>query len=279
MTQALTLTEAAERLAPVFIEESGSSAPLPAKAKGKWLSLDDAGAMLSERVAGKRPAPSTKKAEVTIKEAARQIELPEIETPAALVDLRGKRLVATATSLQCWQELEDFVNRATAHFQGLDEATLAADPQYLDVCAYAQQLRARYDAAYQNLNDVWAKQCLAENDVFETGRPDWSPEDARRVATLLIGLGVSEQEIQQLWQTPQPINVTSPICVALAHMAVGTDNPEPIQAALGAVGFDDGDIDAVMAGEMPIYMRDHRIQELVARAADANPQAENRRAA
>jgi hypothetical protein len=281
VAQALTLTEAAERLAPVFMEESESSSlPVPAKSNGKWMSLENAGAILAERVTGQSVAkPSQARAEITVKEAAKQIERPQPETPAELVEIRGRRLVATAVSVQCWQELEDFINRATLHYQGLDEATLNADPQYREVCANAQQLRARYDAAYQELNDMWAKQCLAENEVFETERPDWSPEDAKRVGTLLTGLGVSEQEMWSLWLTPEPINVSSPICMTLAQMAVGADNPEPIQAALGAVGFDDGDIKAVMSGDMPIYLRDHRIQELIARAADANAPTENRRAA
>lgn len=278
MSQALTLTEAAERLAPVFVEDSGSSLPVPAKSqKGKWMSLEHAGAILSERVTGQQPAVKKKPAEITIKQAAKQIERPE--TPAALSELRAKRLIATATFAQYWLELEDFINRANLHFQGFDQEALVADPQFQQVYAYGQQLRARYDAAAQEANQAWNRQCLAENEVFETERPDWSPQDARRVGALLIGLGVSEQEMWQLWLTPQSIDVTSPICTALAELAVGKDNPEPIRAALGAVGFEDGDIKAVMSGEMPIYLRDHRIQELVARAADADTPAENRRAA
>ncbi|WP_156433971.1 hypothetical protein [Bradyrhizobium retamae] len=261
-------------------ESESTSLPVPAKSNGKWMSLENAGTILAERVTGQSVAkPSKARAEVTVREAAKQIERSDLETPAELSELRGRRLVATAASFQCWQELEDFINRATHHFQGQDEATLAADPQYREVCAYAQQLRARYDAAYHEATDVWTRQCLAENEVFEAGRPDWKPEDARRVAALLDRLGVSEQEREALWLTPEPINVASPICMTLAQLAVGADNPDPIQAALGAVGFDDGDINAVISGEMPIYLRDHRIQELVARAADVDTQAKNRAAA
>lgn len=277
MSQALTLTEAAERLAPVFEESRPTSLEKPAE--GKWMSLENAGALLAERVAGQGRAPQKKKAEVSIKQAANQIGHPELETPAELVELRGEQLIAAATAYLHWQELETFVNRAAGYFHGRDEASLSADPQYLEVCAYAQQLRANYDAAQQAGNDLWSKRCTAENKVFEAGRPEWGAKEAKQVGKLMNDLGVSEQEVQQLWLTPQPIDVTSPVCTALARLSIGEENPAPIPAALEMVGFDDEEIKAVMAGEASVFLRDHRIQELVARAADANAPTENRRAA
>lgn len=276
MSQALTLTEAAERLAPVFVEESGSSFPVAEKlTKGKWMSLESAAAVLSERVTGQQVTPKKARTEVTVQQAARQIEQPE--TSAELAEIRAKRLIATAASVQSWQDLEGFINQATRHYQGVDEATLRADPQYHEVYSYAQQLRMSYDAAQREWDDTWAKQCEAENEAFLSQRPDWSPGDARRVFNMLVGLGVTEQEIDQLWRTPQPIDVTSPICLAICQYVAGTDNS--IQAALGAVGFEDEEIKAVMSGQAEILLRDHRIQELVARAADADTATKNRAAA
>ena len=96
---------------------------------------------------------------------------------------------------------------------------------------------------------------------------------------MLTRLGVSEQEIFSLWLTPSPVDVASPVCLELALLVAGPDNPDPIGTALGSVGFDDSEISSVIAGEMEIHLRDHRIQELVARAADAYTATENRAAA
>ncbi len=280
MSQALTLTEAAERLAPVFVEEPGSSLPVAAKpSKGKWMSLENAAAVLAERVTGQQPAPRKARAEVTVQQAAKQIEQPEVETPAELAEIRAKRMVATITKLQRLQEFQDFMSRAALPFEGMDETAALASPEFTVVYGCAQQLRGEYEAAVGEEFAAWEKQCLAENSVFEAGRPGWSAVDAKRVNEMLTGIGVTEAEILSLWLTAFPINITSPVCMVLAQLVAGADHPEPIQAALGAVGFDDDEIRAAMSGEMEIYLRDHRIQELVARAADANTPTEDRRAA
>lgn len=278
MSQALTLTEAAERLAPVF---ESDSLPVAAKpAKGKWMSLEHAAAVLSERVTGQQVAPQKKKAEVTVQEAAKQIEPPSYETPAELAEIKAKRLVATVTKLQRLAEFQDFMSRAALPFEGMDETTALASPEFTVVYGCAQQLRGEYEASLSEEFAAWETQCLAENAVFESGRPDWSPADAWSVKTMLTRLGVSEQEIFSLWLTPTPVDVSSPVCMVLAQLTVGADHPDPIRAALQAVGFDDEEIKAVMSGEMEIHLRDHRIQELVARAADgAYTATENRAAA
>jgi hypothetical protein len=273
MTGALTLTEAAERLSPVFDEQESSSA-VEKSSKGKWLTLESAGEVLAERFSGQRVAPKRKAAAVTIDQAAKQIEAPYVD----LADLREKREMATVRHLQCLVELHDFSERAVQLFQGTDSATLAASPDFQAACAYEQQLRGVYEAARQEEQGAWDRECKAENDVFEAGRPDWSPADAKKVAALLFRLGLSEKEMYDLWLTPQPIDVTSPICMILAQMVVAGD-PEPVHAALTEVGFGPVEISAVMSGERTILMRDHRIQELVARAADADTPAEDRAAA
>jgi hypothetical protein len=280
MSQALTLAEAAERLAPVFVEEPGSSLPVAAKpSKGKWMSLEDAGAFLSERVTGQQMAPKKKKAEVTVSEAAKQIEGSQPETPLELAEIRAGRLIATSTKLQRLAEFQDFMSRAALPFEGMDETTALASPEFTVVYGCAQQLRSEYESSLRDEFAAWERQCLAENAVFEEGRPDWSSDDAWKVAALLANLGVSEQEIMSLWLTPAPVNIAGPACLELAQLVAGTDNPDPISAALGSVGFDDGEISSVMSGEAEILLRDHRIQELVARAADAYTATENRAAA
>lgn len=280
MSQALTLTEAAERLAPVFVEEPESSLPVAAKpSKGKWMSLEHAAAVLSERVTGQQVAPQKKKAEVTVEEAAKQIEGSRPETPAELGEIKAKRRVATITKLQRLAEFQQFMSCAALPFEGSDETTALASPEFTVVYGCAQQLRAEFESALREEFDAWEKQCLAENAVFESGRPDWSPADARNVGALLTALGVTEQEIFSLWLTPSPVDVASPACLELALLVAGPDNPDPIGAALGSVGFDDGEITSVIAGEAEILLRDHRIQELVARAADAYTATENRAAA
>jgi hypothetical protein len=276
MSQALTLTEAAERLAPVFAEES--SAPVvTVPPKGKWLSLEHAGAVLAERVSGRKPAPKRKKAEVTVKEAAKEIERPQ--TPVDLGEIRAERSVATITKLQRLVEFQDFMSRAALPFEGMDETAALASPEFTVVYGCAQQMRSEYEAAVRQEFAAWEKQCFAENEAFEAGRPGWSASDATRVNEMLTKLGVTEAEIMSLWLTAAPVNIGSPICMALAQLVAGADHPDPIRAALGAVGFDDDEIKAAMAGEMEIILRDHRIQELVARAADADTKTEDRKAA
>ena len=218
---------------------------------------------------GQQVAPQKKKAEVTVQEAAKQIDGSVPETPAELAEIKAKRLVATITKLQRLAEFQDFMSRAALPFEGMDETTALASPEFTVVYGCAQQLRSEYEASLSEEFAAWEKQCLAENAVFESGRPDWSPADARKVGAMLTRLGVSEQEIMSLWLTPSPVDVASPACLELALLVAGTDNPDPIGAALGSVGFDDGEITSVIAGEAEILLRDHRIQELVARAADA----------
>lgn len=273
MTGALTLSEAADRLANVL--EEGVSAPAPAKvAKGKWMTLEGAAAVLSERVTGQAVAPKKKRAEVTVQQAAKQIEAPYVD----LADLRSKRETATAKRWQSLLELEDFINRAVELFNGVDREVLAASPDFHGVCAYEQQLQDAFKALTKEEQEAWAKECMAENDVFEADRPDWSPADAKRIGAFLTGLGLSEQEMWQLWTTPEPINVGSPICEAIAQM-VAPGSAVPVYGALAAVGFDAAEINAVVSGEKKVVLRDHRMQELVARAADANTPTEDRRAA
>lgn len=171
------------------------------------------------------------------------------------------------------------MSRAALPFEGMDETTALASPEFTVVYGCAQQLRSEYESSLRDEFAAWERQCLAENAVFEEGRPDWSSDDAWKVAALLANLGVSEQEIMSLWLTPAPVNIAGPACLELAQLVAGTDNPDPISAALGSVGFDDGEISSVMSGEAEILLRDHRIQELVARAADAYTATENRAAA
>lgn len=277
MSHALTLTEAAERLAPVFVEGPESPAAVPAKpGRGRWLSLDDAGAVLSQRVTGQQPAPRKTQTDVTVKQAARQIEQPR--TPAAVLDLRKKRLTATAAKVQGWNELEEFTKWATPHFEGRDD-TVLADPFFQEVYTHALKLRAAYDSLVIEEEGAWNRQCEAESDAFNLERPEWGARDTSRVAAMLGSLGLTEQEIGQLWSTLQPININSPICMTLAKLSLGDEHQQPIQAALAAVGYDDQEIADVMSGQDYIFLRDHRIQELVARAADGYTPTENRTAA
>lgn len=264
MTQALTMTEAAERLAPVFEETRSFSAPARS-AKGKWLSLERAGDVLAKRV--KQPAPKRERAE------------EQIETPAELSEIRQERAVATATKLICLNELQEFTSRSSLPFDGVDETTMLASPEFMVVYGRVQQLRAAYEKAARDEFDVWGKQCRAENELFEAGRPDWDADRANEAVAMMTELGLSEPEFLQLWITPTPIDATSPVCEALARLVVGPDESEPVQAALRAVGFDDEEIQTAMSNETDILLRDHRIQELIARALDGYAPAEDHSAA
>ncbi|MET4794680.1 hypothetical protein ABIF64_006858 [Bradyrhizobium japonicum] len=274
MTNALTLTEAAERLAPVFAEETGTSSALVSSPKGKWLSLEDAGAVLSGRVVGERSAPRKKRAAVTVHQAAGQIERPY----ADLAEVRQTRYAATGKKLRCHSELEDFIARAIPQFQGMDDATVFHSPEWQGAYAYAQQLRAMYDAACGEELEAWKRQCDAENDAFAIDRPGWGREETDKVVAMLKSMGSNEQELHQLWSAPIPINLSSPACLAIAQKVTGIGGWEAIPAALSAVGFSDNEIQAALSGA-PVLLRDHRIQELVARAADADTSAEDREAA
>lgn len=275
MSQALTLTEAAERLAPVF-EEAPSSLPVEARpSKGKWMSLDHAAAVLADRVTGKPAVAPKKRTEaVSVREAAKQIE-----RPGELAEIRVERTLATITKEQRYQEWQDFLSRAMLPFEGMEESAAVSSPEFMVVYGCVKQLQEAYEVALRAEFDLWDSECKAENAVFESGRPDWTHANASKVVAMLRELGVTEQELFQLWMTPHPINVASPVCSALAAMVVGADNPDPINAALGAVGFDDDEISDVVSGKAPIILRDHRIQELTARASDAYTPAENRAAA
>lgn len=279
MTNALTLSQAAERLAPVFVDDTSSIPVTANSSKGKWMSLENAAAVLSERVSGQHLTPKKKKAELTVDQAARHIELRPSATPVELAEIRARRLVASATKLQSLAEFQNFMSCAALPFEGVDEATALASPEFTLVYGHAHRLRDLYEGALRNEFDAWEKQCLAENSVFESGRPDWSLADTTAAVAMLSAFGVSEREILQLWWTPTPVDVTSPACLWLAQLVAGKDNPDPIRTALSAVGFDDGEIEAVLSGSMEIYLRDHRIQELIARAADAITPTENRAAA
>lgn len=276
-TQSLTLTEAAERLAPVFVEETGSSAAMQARPRGKWLSLQHAGAVLAERVTGQKQSQKKGRAEVTIQQAGKQIEQPQ--TPAELSEIRQRRMAASVNQWQRQAELENFSQSAIQHFQGWDEETALNSYDFQVLHGHIQHLRAVNEEARFDEQGAWHLQCKAENDAFMSGRPNWSHPDAMKVAGMLTSLGISTQEMQQLWLTPHPIDVTSPLCVVLARLVVGAEHPEPIHAALKEVGFDDDEIAGVMLGEIPVVLRDHRIQELVARAVDADTAGKDRAAA
>ncbi|MCK1400115.1 hypothetical protein IVB45_18510 [Bradyrhizobium sp. 4] len=274
MSTALTLTEAAERLAPVFAEETGTSSALVSSPKGKWLSLDDAAAVLSGRVAGQRAAPRKKRAEVTVHQAAGQIDRPY----ADLAEVRQTRYAATGKQLRCLSEMNDFIDRAVQQFQGVDDMTVLHSPEFQASYAYAQGLKTIYEAACGEELQAWKRQCDAENDAFSIDRPDWGREETAKVVAMLKSMGSNEHELQQLWSSPTPINLSSPACLAIAQKATGIDGWEAIPAALAAVGFSDNEIQAALSGA-PVLLRDHRIQELVARAADADTPAEDREAA
>lgn len=276
MTNALTLTEAAERLAPVFAEETGTSSALVSSPKGKWLSLDDAAAVLSNRVTGKPPAlRKGRKADVTVREAAKQIEEPY----ADLAEVRQTRVAATTKQLQRHAELTDFIDRAFPLFNGMDDVTVLTNPDFQAVYGYALSLRGPYEAACKEELDAWNAECAAENDAFNVLRPDWSPEDTERVASMLESLGSTRAELQQLWTTPSPLNLSSPICLEIAQRVTGIPGQGAVPQALASVGFNDNEIQAAVSGAAPVLLRDHRIQELVARAADADTPAEDREAA
>jgi hypothetical protein len=277
MTNALTLTEAAERLAPVFEEETGTSTALVSSPKGKWLSLDDAASVLTERVTGKAPAArKAKKAEVTISQAARQIDFPF----ADLTEYRSKRVAAAAKEAQSHAVLLDFVNRAIPLFNGADDdLALLRSPDFQAVYGYAISLRLPYEQAANEAVDAWTKECAAEVEAFEALRPDWSPEDCERVVSMIERFGGTRDELQYLWMTPTPLALSSPICLQVAQRATGINGASAIPQALASVGFSEREIHDAVTGAAPVVLRDHRIQELVARAADADTQTENREAA
>jgi len=276
MTNALTLTEAAERLAPVFEEETGTSTALVSSPKGKWLSLDDAASVLTERVTGKAPAVrKAKKAEVTITQAARQIDAPF----ADLTEVRSKRIAATAKEAQRHAELQDFVDRAIPLFEGMNDIDVVKNPDFQAAYGYALGLRQPYEQAANEAIDAWTAECAAENEAFEALRPDWSPEDCERVVSMIERFGGTRDELQYLWMTPTPLALSSPICLEIAQRATGIKGAGAIPQALGSVGFSEREIHDAVTGAAPVVLRDHRIQELVARAADADTQRENREAA
>jgi hypothetical protein len=276
MTTALTLTQAAERLAPVFAEETGTSTALVSNPKGKWLSIDDAAAVLSDRVTGKPPAQrKAKRTEITVSQAARQIEAPF----ADLTELRGARAAATRKQLEYHAALTEFVDRAVPMFDGMDDMTVLTSPDFQAVYSYAMGLRTPYEAACKEELQAWNVECAAEVEAFEALRPNWSAEDCERVVVALENLGVSRAELQQLWITPTPLNLASQACLQIAQLATGTKGQAAIPQALASVGFSDNEIQAALSGAAPVLLRDHRIQELVARATDAHTPAEDREAA
>lgn len=276
MANALTLTEAAERLAPVFTEEGESSAAVSSP-KGKWLSLDDAASVLAERVTGKAPAVRrAKKAEVTISQAARQIDTPF----ADLAEVRNKRIAAMEKEAQSHAVLLDFVNRAIPMFNGADDdLALLTNPDFQAVYGYALSLRQPYEQAANEAVDAWTKECAAEVEAFEALRPDWSEEDTERVVSMIERFGGTRDELQYLWLTPTPLELSSPICLEIAQRATGIKGSSAIPQALASVGFSEREIHAAVTGAVPAVLRDHRIQELVARAADADTPSENREVA
>ncbi|MDF0521532.1 hypothetical protein P0R31_30240 [Bradyrhizobium yuanmingense] len=276
MSTALTLTQAAERLAPVFAEETGTSTALVSSPKGKWLSLDDAATVLSERVAGKAPAErKAKKAEVTVREAARQIEQPF----ADLSELRQARVSAMGREAQSHAALLDFIDRALPMFNGMDDMEVVKNPDFQAVYGYALGLRQPYEQAAKEAVDAWNAECAAEVEAFEALRPDWSAGDMERVVSMVEGFGGTRDELKHLWDTPTPLNLSSPVCLKIAQRATGISGADAIPQALASVGFSDTEVEAVISGAAPVLLRDHRIQELVARATDAHTPAENREAA
>jgi hypothetical protein len=276
MTTALTLTQAAERLAPVFEEETGRSTALVSSPKGNSLSLDDAAAVLTERVTGRAPAQrKARKSDVTISQAARQIEAPF----ADLAEVRNARVTAMAKEAQCHAALLDFIDRALPMFNGMDDIEVVKNPDFQAVYGYALSLRQPYEQAAKEAVDAWKVECAAETEAFETFRPDWSAEDAERVVVMVEGFGGTREELMQLWDNPMPLNLASPICLQIAQRATGVIGAAAIPEALVSVGFSDNEIRAAVSGASPVLLRDHRIQELVARAADADTQRENREAA
>ncbi|MBR1173697.1 hypothetical protein JQ617_06995 [Bradyrhizobium sp. KB893862 SZCCT0404] len=276
MTNALTLTEAAERLAPVFAEETGTSTALVSSPKGKWLSLDDAASVLSERVTGKAPTErKTKKSDVTIRQAARQIDTPF----ADLSELRRARSAATRKQLEHHATLTDFIDRALPLFNGMDDISILSNPDFQAAYGYALGLRQPYEQACKEEDDAWKAECAAEVEAFEALRPEWSAEDSERVASMVESLGGDRTELLQLWTTPTPLNLASPICLRIAQLATGIQGQGAVTEGLASVGFSDREIQAAMAGTAPVLLRDHRIQELVARATDAHTTAKDREAA
>lgn len=276
MTNALTLTEAAERLAPVFAEETGTSTALVSSPKGKWLSLDDAASVLSERVTGKAPARRQAKASgISITQAARQIEQPF----ADLSDLRQARVSAMGKEAQSHAALVDFINRALPLFDGMDDIEVVKNPDFQAVYGYALGLRQPYEQAAKEAIDAWNAECAAEVEAFEAFRPEWSAEDTERVVSLIESVGGTRDELKQLWDTPTPLNLSSPICLEIAQRAAGIKGAGAIPHALASVGFGEEEIKAAMSGAAPVLLRDHRIQELVARATDAHTPAKDREAA
>lgn len=246
MTNALTLTEAAERLAPVFAEETGTSTALVSSPKGKWLSLDDAAAMLSDRVIGKVPAErKSKKAEITVTEAAKQIETPF----ADLSELRRARAAATRKQLEHHATLTDFIDRALPLFDGMDDMAVLSNPDFQAVYGYAIGLRQPYEAACKEEDEAWKAECAAEVEAFEALRPDWSAEDTERVVSMLEGLGSTRAELQQLWLTPTPLKLSSPVCQQIAELAAGTKGQAAISHALAGVGFSEAEIGAAVSGQ------------------------------
>lgn len=276
MTTALTLTQAAERLAPVFEEETGRSTALVSSPKGNSLSLDDAAAVLTERVTGRAPAQrKARKSDVTISQAARQIEAPF----ADLAEVRNARVTAMAKEAQCHAVLLDFIDRALPMFNGMDDIEVVKNPDFQAAYGYALGLRQPYEQAAKEAVDAWNAECAAEVEAFEAFRPDWSAEDTERVISMIESFGGTREELAWLWVTPRPLNLASPICLQIAQRATGLNGADAIPQALAGVGFSDNEIQAAISGASPVLLRDHRIQELVARAADADTQRENREAA
>lgn len=270
MSNALTLTEAAELLTPTFSEEKGPSAPIAKRSKGDALTLEDASAMLAERLSGKPSEKAKKKAETTVEQAARNLGDPASEFSAALPVLRSRREDASLNRHIAAGDFQEFLGALQRAFAGIDEATVLASEEYRSAHARGAQLEAKLHAAVSEEQSAWLAECGVEDAAFEARHPGWGDAERERIVNYLLGTGLTMQEMQYLWLVPEPIDINNPVCDVILETVAGSRAKEAVRTVLNEIGFDKDEIEAVANGTMPVHLRDHRVQELIARAVDAD---------
>jgi hypothetical protein len=283
MSKALTITDAAEIFEPSFSDTvSENKLPASKPEKGIELSLDDAASLLAERFGGEPVKKAKKQADITVEQAATKIADPAADVAAAIPSLRSRREDTTLNRQVVAGEYEHFLRVVNGAFAGHDEATLQASAEFRNAYEHARQLEAKVMAAAAEEHNAWIAECEMENAAF-TARaahhPEWNGASQERIADFLLGTGLPHDELLRLWQTPEAIAVGHPVCFAILSKVAGSDKQQDFIKVLHEVGFDDDEIEAVSNGNMSVHLHDHRIQELVARAAHADAPGQDQKAA
>lgn len=270
MSSALTLTEAGDALAPRFIEDGNAVADMPSARKGNDLTVDDGASLIAERLGGEPVDRSKKKPGITIKQASSKIGDPALEVAKAIPALRSKREDLSVNMQVAAGEYQDFVAAAQSAFAGVDESALANSPEWFSANAHAGQLQTNLVSMEQEAQRAWIAECETENAAFLARHPELDQEGQGKIRDFLLEQGISEEELRQMWLTPEPIDVSNPICTAILQRLAGSQKEADIIDLLHEVGFDDDEIVSVGNGTVGIHLHDHRIQELVWRAANAH---------